>query len=224
MACAEALHISPPLFYLVSSIMPSTGPPTSPKRCHSCQSHSNVQLCKGCHNIYYCNPDCQRADIRHHRPLCRYLSSIRTALRCIDRPASKVFGQACRWSALIQDLAISALTKDVWQHPGVMLQINFDLDVPDTVNLDLSLQAVTEMENTARAVCMASVPPAIHFIIVRMVIGNHAVSRPVFLDGEPEEDHSTEEELQQRIILQVRRLCTLKKYHACNVRFFIRCP
>ncbi|KAJ7022561.1 hypothetical protein C8F04DRAFT_1048921 [Mycena alexandri] len=46
--------------------------------CHKCCKEMDVQLsrCGGCRRISYCGPECQNADWRVHKPMCKALSSL----------------------------------------------------------------------------------------------------------------------------------------------------
>jgi len=44
-----------------------------PPACAVCGRLRNVQVCTRCRNINYCSVDCQRADHRQHRNVCRWL-------------------------------------------------------------------------------------------------------------------------------------------------------
>eukprot|EP01083_Nonionella_stella_P018194 50811_1 len=42
------------------------------KKCNNCKKeHNNLQVCKGCCKIRYCNKHCQKRDWKAHRDLCR---------------------------------------------------------------------------------------------------------------------------------------------------------
>ncbi|KAJ7183518.1 hypothetical protein C8R46DRAFT_1067191 [Mycena filopes] len=46
--------------------------------CYKCFKEEDIRLsrCSGCRRISYCSPECQKADWRNHKPICKALSSI----------------------------------------------------------------------------------------------------------------------------------------------------
>jgi hypothetical protein len=51
--------------------------------CETAEKYDADRLCAGCRSVYYCCPECQRADWKGHKPACRVATAEREASQIV---------------------------------------------------------------------------------------------------------------------------------------------
>jgi hypothetical protein len=47
--------------------------------CATAENYDADSLCAGCRSVYYCSPECQRANWKGHKPACKVATAEREA-------------------------------------------------------------------------------------------------------------------------------------------------
>lgn len=73
-----------------------------PHRCANCHSPLNARCgnkprrCGACMQVYYCDPLCQKADWKHHKPLCANYAADKAEAKKLSRPRIKALKRAAK--------------------------------------------------------------------------------------------------------------------------------
>jgi hypothetical protein len=51
--------------------------------CATAEKYDADRLCAGCRSVYYCCPECQRADWKGHKPACKVATAERKASQIV---------------------------------------------------------------------------------------------------------------------------------------------
>jgi TPR repeat protein len=51
--------------------------------CATAEKHDADRVCSGCRSVFYCSPECQRADWKGHKPACKVATAEREASQIV---------------------------------------------------------------------------------------------------------------------------------------------
>ncbi|KIJ39786.1 hypothetical protein M422DRAFT_257383 [Sphaerobolus stellatus SS14] len=154
--------------------------------------------------------ECQAANWKLHHHFCQFASAKRIQLREEDKKASKTFGQACRLSAVIEDLAsnvIPIFTRVI----GLEMHFYIPRRREETVRLDMRFFNIEELQQDVRDRCLAAIPTGQHYIVLRTCINGQEVIRPFSFDRPQRLTRPSHDEHLALIVAALRRLSVLKR-------------